>query len=59
MPTPREYRAQALWCLYVARSAEEFCVEKAMLDLAADFNRTAEQLERAPTESKPDSGQQR
>jgi hypothetical protein len=46
MQTPKEHRQHAAECLELARAANEFYVKSALIELAAEFNKLAEQLER-------------
>jgi hypothetical protein len=47
MPTPNDYRDQASKCLELTNEANEWYVKKALLELAVEFRRRAEKLERA------------
>jgi hypothetical protein len=47
MPTPNDYREQAAECLELTNEANEWYVKKALLELAVEFRRRAEKLERA------------
>ena len=45
MPTPKEHRQHAVECLELAKTAKEFYVKSALIELAAEFTKLAEQLE--------------
>jgi hypothetical protein len=45
MPTAKEYRQQAEWCLELAKTAEQAFAKTAMKELAEEFNKAAEKLE--------------
>ena len=45
MPTPQEYRQQAKECLELARETNKLYAQTALIEMAADFNETAEKLE--------------
>jgi hypothetical protein len=47
MQTPKEHRQHAEECLELASRAEELYVKSALIELAADFRKMAEQLERS------------
>jgi hypothetical protein len=47
MPTPHDYREQAAECLELTNGTNEWYVKKALLELAVEFRRRAEKLERA------------
>jgi hypothetical protein len=48
MPTPKEYRQRAHECLELTREeANEWYVKTALLQLAAEFQKRAERLERS------------
>jgi hypothetical protein len=44
MQTPKEHRQHAAECLELARAANEFYVKSALIELAAEFDKLAEQL---------------
>ena len=46
MATPKEYRQHAAECLELAK-AKEFFVKSALTELAEEFNKRADQMERA------------
>ncbi|HEY1360695.1 MAG TPA: hypothetical protein VGF60_00540 [Xanthobacteraceae bacterium] len=46
MTTPQEYRHQAAECLRLAEASTEVYVKAALLELAAEFQKRAEDLER-------------
>jgi hypothetical protein len=48
MPTAKEYRRQAKECLELAKMATEPYVIEAMMELAEEFNKAAEELEHTP-----------
>jgi hypothetical protein len=47
MPTPKEYRLRADECLELTNEADEWYVKTALLQLAAEFQKRAERLERS------------
>ena len=49
MPTPKEYRQQACECLELSDEANQWYVKTALLQLAAEFLKRAERLERSQT----------
>jgi len=57
MPTSKEYRQQARECLELAKAAKDLYAKQAMTELAEEFARAAEQLEReiisAPADKMP------
>jgi hypothetical protein len=55
MPTSKEYRQQAMDCLELANRPNELYVKTALLELVAEFNNAAEELERNErcTETRP------
>ena len=46
MPTPKEYRERAQECVELTNEPNEWYVKTALLQLAAEFRRRAEKLER-------------
>jgi hypothetical protein len=46
MPTSKEYRLHAEECLELAKQAEEFYVKNALIELAEDFKKQAEKINR-------------
>jgi 3-methyladenine DNA glycosylase AlkC len=46
MPTAKEYRQQAKECLELAKGAKDLYVKEAMAELAEEFRKTADLLER-------------
>lgn len=44
MQTPKEHWQHAAECLELARAANEFYVKSALIELAAEFDKLAEQL---------------
>jgi hypothetical protein len=46
MPTAKEYRQQAQECLELAKGAKDLYAKEAMAELAEEFRKTAELLER-------------
>ncbi len=52
MPTAKEYRQQAKWCLELAKGSKQPFEKTAMIELAEEFNEAAEKLDRetAPSE---------
>ena len=49
MPTPNEYRQRARECLELTSGANEWCVNTALLKIAAEFRLRAEKLEQPET----------
>ena len=49
MPTPNEYRQQASECLELMKEANEWYVRTALLELAVEFQKRAQKLERIDT----------
>jgi hypothetical protein len=47
MPTPKEYRQRAHECLELTDEANQWYVKTALLQLAAEFQKRAERLERS------------
>ena len=47
MPTPKAYRLRADECLELTNEADEWYVKTALLQLAAEFQKRAERLERS------------
>jgi hypothetical protein len=46
MPTAKEYRQQAQECLELAKKATDLYAIQAMMELADEFNKAADDLER-------------
>jgi hypothetical protein len=46
MPTPKEYRLRASECLELTNEADQWYVKTALLQLAVEFQKRAERLER-------------
>jgi hypothetical protein len=46
MPTAKEYRQQAQECLELAKAAGDLYAKQAMTELAEEFNKAADDLER-------------
>ena len=46
MPTAKEYRRQAQECLDLAKVATDLYAKRAMAELAEEFNKAADALER-------------
>jgi len=46
MPTAKEYRRQAQECLELAKTAGDLYAKQAMAELAEEFNKAADTLER-------------
>ena len=46
MPTPKEYRLRARECLELMKEPNEWYVRKALLELAEEFRKRAEVIER-------------
>jgi hypothetical protein len=46
MPTAKEYRQRAQECLQLANEATELYAIRAMMELAEEFNKAADELER-------------
>jgi hypothetical protein len=47
MPTPTEYRLRARECLELTDEANQWYVKSALVQLAAEFQKRAERLERS------------
>jgi hypothetical protein len=54
MATPKEYRQHAAECLELAK-AKEYFVKSALTELAEEFNKRADQMERAERVKAPRS----
>jgi hypothetical protein len=46
MPTAKDYRGQAQQCLELAKAAKGLYAKQAMTELAEEFNKAADALER-------------
>ena len=46
MPTSKEYRQQARECLELAKAAKDLYAKQSMTELAEEFNKAADALER-------------
>ena len=46
MPTAKDYRQQAQQCLELAKAAKDLYAKQAMTELAEEFNKAADTLER-------------
>src|SRR5436190_15659851 len=51
MPTPKEYRLRADECLELTNETDQWYVKTALLQLAAEFQKRAERLERSTQRS--------
>jgi len=49
MPTAQQYRQHAQDCLELAKGTKELYAKQAMTELATEFNKAAEKLEREAT----------
>jgi hypothetical protein len=47
MPTPKEYRLRAHECLELRNEADQWYVKTALLQLAVEFQKRADRLERS------------
>jgi len=53
MPTPKEYRLRAYECLELMKEPNEWYVRAALLELAQEFRKRAENLERTERTRQP------
>ena len=53
MATARQYRQRAEVCLELAQEAKDPRTKEAMMELAEEFNRAAEKLQRASVDAAP------